>query len=308
MLLKELIRNGYSIENNTRVWDISKRYFRFINKEMADAFLQLRNHPRYKATIMDIELKLIKEHASNLLEYMKDCQFNLIDTSCTDGTKAKAIISSLPNHIKLRYCPVGVNSYFVNLATKNVKIENFQNVTEYAPRIAENFESIGEMGAALRNSKYQKNVFLLLGSFLGSFEINNYLFGMSQSMLPGDILLIGNGIRKGERFSNLEAYKNTIFNNWLIHLMKQLDFKENEVEYDARFAHNRLEIYYKIKVDKTFEYEKRKINIKKGDEIIVAFQYKLYANELRDFCDMYFDNVQLVQDSDEEYALVLCKR
>ena len=90
--------------------------------------------------------------------------------------------------------------------------------------------------------------------------------------------------------------------------MKELGFKDKEVEYNARFAHNRLEAYYKIKVNKTIEQKNKKVQLEKGDEIIVAFQYKLYADELRDFCDMYFDNVELIKDPEEEYALVFCKR
>ena len=90
--------------------------------------------------------------------------------------------------------------------------------------------------------------------------------------------------------------------------MRTLGFKDEEVEYNARFAHNRLEGCYKIKVDKTFDYEKRKIELKKGDNILVTFQYKFYEQELKDFCKMYFDTVNLVKDPINEYVLIACKK
>lgn len=308
ILIKELIKNGHSVENGVNVWDISNRSFRYINKEMAEAYLKLKDHPRYKATVTDTEIKLLKETMPTLIKCTENCEFNLIEMGCTDGEKAMALIKDFPKNTKLRYCPVNVNEYLVNLSFENVKKEKFLNVVEYAPRITKDFQGIGEVGAALRNSKYQKNVFLILGSLISSFDINDYLFSLSQAMLPGDLLLIGNGIRKGERFANLQTYQNPMFNEWLIHLMRELGFKDNEVEYNARFAHNRLEAYYKIKTNKIIEEENKRIEMKKGDEIVVAFQSKLYAKELRDFCDMYFDEVKLKSDPEEEYAIVLCKK
>jgi len=37
----------------------------------------------------------------------------------------------------------------------------------------------------------------------------------------------------------------------------------------------------------------RGMRLKKGDEIVVVFQYKLYENELRELCERYFENVEL---------------
>ncbi len=307
-LIKEMIKNGYSKERGINVWDISDRSFRYINEDMAKSYLKLRDHPRYKATVIDIEKNLIKENAKKIVENIKENRFNLIDLGATNGEKAICLIKTLPKELKIRYCPVNVNEHLVENALENVKREKFTNIEEYAPRISKNFESLDEIGAALRNNNYQKNVLLMLGSLISSFEINDYLFRLNVSMLPGDILLIGNGIRKGERFTNLENYKHPLFNEWLIHLMKELGLKENEVEYNARFSNERLEAYYILKTDKVLEHEKQKVELKKGDEIIVAFQYKLFANELKNFCDMYFDEVKIFHDTEEEYALVFCKK
>lgn len=308
MLLKELVKNGYSEEENTRMWSIANTSFWFMTPEMSQAFLNLNKVPRYKATIIDTEANLLKENIGNFLEKEENQPFNLIDANCTDGSKAKTIINSLPKSVKFRYCPVCFNSYFTKLAVENIKKENFPNLAEYAPRLSQDYGGLGEIGVALRNSAYQKNVFLLLGSLLSSFEINDYLFKLSQNLLPNDMLIIGNGIRTGQRFVNLGTYQHPAFNEWFIHLMRILGFKDNEVEVNARFANNRLEGYYTIKVDKKISFEGKNIEIKKGDKIRVAFQYKLYEQELKDFCKMYFDSVKIVKDPQNEYALVMCKK
>lgn len=308
MICKELIKNGHSERDGVKIWNIGDRSFRYINPEMAKAFIQLQEHPRYKATIKEKEMSLLKEHIAHFLEPLANTPFNLIDMGSVSGGKAKTILNALPKIKKIRYCPVSVSDYLVKLSLQNVKKEKLQNIKDYAPQVSKDFESAGEVAAALRNTAYQKNVILILRSLIASFDINNYLFKTSQSMLPGDLLIIGNGIRKGERFENLETYKHPLFNQWLIHLMRKIGFKENEVEYNARFANNRLEGYYKIKKEKTIDAKKKKIKFKQGDEVIVAFQYKFYTEELKNFAKMYFDEVELVHDPDEEYALVWCKK
>jgi uncharacterized SAM-dependent methyltransferase len=307
-LLKELIKNGYSKESNSRVWNIGSRSFLYINKEMAEDFLNLKNNERYKKTIIDAEIQLLKDHSPKFLECIEDCKFNLIDMACSDGEKAKTIITSIPKTTKLRYCPVNVNNYLVKLATDSIKNENFPNVLDHAPRISKNFESLDQIGPALRNNTYQKNVYLLLGSILSSFDINHYLFRLSNSMLPGDIIIIGNAIRVGERFENIETYQQEIFHNWLFHSMKKLGFSNDEVTYEPRFANNRLEAIYHINSNKVISHDKQSLELRKGDKVIVAFQYKYFEFELLKFCKMYFENVELVKDKDNEHALIFCKK
>lgn len=308
MLFRELVRNGYSRVDSGKIWDISDMSFLYLTPEMAEGFLKLREHPRYKATIIDIEIQLLEKYAADFLKCVEGCKFNLIDMGCSEGAKAKSIIKSLSKNMKFRYCPVSVNKYFIDLALDNIKKEGFDNVLDYAPRLSSDFFSMTEAGVALRNSVYQKNVLLLLSSILGGFQINDYLFRLSQSMFPGDVLIIGNGIRKGERFVHLETYKHSIFNNWFIHLLRELGFSDDEVEYDARFTYERVEGFYKVKVDKEIASGRNKVAFRKGDEIVVSALYKYYPYELEKFCKMYFSEVKLVRDAEEEYALVFCKK
>ena len=50
------------------------------NKKLATArlFLKLQEHPRYKATVIDIEIKLLKENISDFLKSFKDKGIKII--------------------------------------------------------------------------------------------------------------------------------------------------------------------------------------------------------------------------------------
>ena len=307
-LLKELVKQGPLVEDGKRTWNIARRNFLYWNEALAKSFLKLRNHPRYRATIFDKEIDLIKKNKNFILNEIKKEPFNLIDMGCGDGTKAKVFLGSFEgNNLDIRYFPVSVTDYLSGIAIQKIRQENFPFVKDIMSHNA-CYEDLAEVSSKVRGVKYQKNVTLLLGSILASFEINDYLFHASNAMFKGDYLIIGNGIRKGERLVNIETYKHPAFSEWFILLMKELGFSESEVEYGARFNEMRVEMFYRIKNNKTIEYKGRKIEFKQGDEILVAVVYKFYENELKKFCEMYFSDVKLFEDADEEYALVFCRK
>ncbi len=307
-LFKELIKQGPSIEDGKRVWDIAKRDFLFLTPELAKSFLKLRNHPRYQETVINREIELLKKNKDIIFKEVSEGNFNLVDMGCGNGQKAQVLLQSLCGvNADIRYCPVNVDEYLVNLAMGNIKMSGFDCVKEFQPRLA-SFNDLDEVATTLRTANYPRNVVLLLGSILASFDIHNYLFTLSNAMFDGDCLIIGNAIRKGERLINLEAYKHPVFSEWFMHLMNALGFQENEVEYDARFNEMRIEMFYKIKKDREVEFNGRKIQFRAGDEILAAILYKFYEKELEEFCKMYFSDVKVFKDADEEYALVLCRK
>jgi uncharacterized SAM-dependent methyltransferase len=167
-LFKQLIKKGYSEVGDRKVWDLSNRSFMYMSDELAKKFLEFRNFPRYKKTIVDIESDLIKKSAEKFLTDKKGESCNLIDMGCGDGSKAKAFINSLSNDCKLRYCPVSVSQHLVDLALKNIKESNIVNVQEYEPYVAD-LESLGEVVNYMRKEPYSKSVVLLFGSILASF-------------------------------------------------------------------------------------------------------------------------------------------
>jgi uncharacterized SAM-dependent methyltransferase len=307
MVFNELLKRGYSVRGKNKVWTLADSRLLYITPELAKGFLNLTKFKVYKKKIYDIEVKLLKDNALNILKPFENRDFNLIDLGCGDGSKAKEFIKSLKNKGKLRYCPVDISSYFIDKAISGIKSGNFKNVRDYESNVSD-FDNLDNIVAYLRNDKYQKNMSLLLGCTLSNFEINDFLFNLSSAMFEKDYLIIGNGIRTGPRLVSLETYKNKAFDNWFIWLMNELGFKKNEVEYDARFTNSRLECFYRIKVNKKINHLGHKVEFKKGDQIVVAFLYKYYENELVDFTKRYFSSVEVVKDPDNEYALLICKK
>jgi len=244
-LAKELVKNGYSErEGGGKIWSVADRSLLYITPEQAESFLKMRKHPRYRKTITDIESDLIKKSSGKIMEWCSGESCNVIDMGCGDGKKAMVFLESLKGAGKIRFCPVSPNKALVDLALSRVKEKNFSNVTGYESCVS-SLSSLNEVASVMRNGEYRENVILLLGSILASFEIHDFLFKLSNAMLPGDHLIIGNGIRTGERLANLETYKHKLFESWLAHSVRGLGFKDDEVEYDARFENGRVETFFR---------------------------------------------------------------
>ena len=245
-LCKELVKQGPSIEDGKKVWNIARRLFLFSTPEQAQAFLKLRDHPRYQAIVVQKEIELFNEHKNIFQKEFGKDNFNLIDVGCTGGSKAKVFFEIMKNEsINVKYVPVNVSHFLVDLSLQSIKKENFKIIKDYQP-FMESCEFLDDIASLARSNDYQRNVIFLLGSILGSFDINDYLFNVSNAMFNGDYLIIGNGIRKGERLVNIENYKHPLFNEWFMYLMKSLGFAEDEIEYDVRFNHVRVEGFYRL--------------------------------------------------------------
>ena len=185
-IFKELIKKGYSKEGSSRVWDISNQSLLFSSPELSRAFLEVRNVPIYKKNIVDREIELIKESKGILNGMIGSGSFNLIDMRCAEGERALAFLKILSN-AKFRYCPVSADESLATLAVNGVKKSKLKNVISYSPQKA-GFEDFGNVCVMLRNAEFQRNVILLMGSTLATFEINDFLFNLSNAMFKGDIL------------------------------------------------------------------------------------------------------------------------
>jgi len=306
-LLNEMIKNGHEETNGINVWNMANRSFLQITPEISQAFLNLINFEPYKQKVFNVEIKLLKDNISSFLKEIGPESFNLIDIGCGDGSKAREIIKSLNGETKVRYCPISSDKFLINIAAENVRGGNFKNLAEIK-QIVSDFDKISDAASLMRINEFQRNVMLLHGSILASYEINEYLFNLSRAMLPGDYIVIGNSIRNGERLVEIEKYKNKVFMKWFVPLMVLLGFNEDEVEYDARFNQIRVEGFFKIKKDKKINHEGREIEFRKGDEILVAILYKYYFEELQTFIRMYFSQAKFFKSSDDEYMIALCKK
>ena len=304
LVLKELVKNGYSVERGKRVWNIANHKLLYITPQLAQGFLNLECWPRYKLNVVDRELDLIRFHVPRFFDGARG-KLDVVDFGCGDGKKAEVFVTSLPSTIKAKYFPVDVSLPLIHLAKTRLRTRTSRTFS-VGPSYTEDFSSPDKLVRRIRARSDARAAYLLLGSTLASFEINQFLFSMSRAMAHGGLLIVGNGIRTGKRFAGIEKYRQPIFNEWFFSLMAGLGFSSSEVRYDARFANGRLEFFYHIKHDKVFVCEVKRIRFKAGDEIVVAIQYKYYAQELEKFCKMYFSHVRFFKDKANECSLIFC--
>ncbi len=307
VIFKELVKRGYSKKGKKRVWDVSDSKLWYLTPALAKGFLNLKKYNPYRIRVIDAEIGLIKKNTRKIMKIFGKNKFNLIDLGCGSGLKAESFIKSLPKDVELRYSPVDINTYYISKTIERIRGLKSQKVKAIRPFIID-FRELDDAIGILRSGEYQINFSLLLGETISHYEIHDLLYSLSESMFKGDYLLIGNGIRKGRRFVELDKYRNPLFNDWFIHIIKGLGFNEKEVKVDVRFTHKRLEGYYRILVDKAIKYKGKKVIFRAGDEIIVAIQYKFFERELKKYCKMYFSNVWIFKNRSNEHCLLLCKK
>ena len=313
MLLKAFLKNGYASSNGNKSWELTDLQFLFLTPDLAKGFLKFMRNPLYRKQFFELEISMIRQNAIEIAKVIGDEPFNLIDLLCGDGLKAvefiKAFNSQTGGKVQIRYCPLNVSSYLLDLAVANVKKEGFTNVVAYEPFLsAGDGRSLRFVGKKLRDDKFEKHAVMLTGGALASFEVNSYLFELSRDLKKGDALFIGNGVRVGDRFVGLEKYKSDAFHDWFKHLVYGLGFSDKDVEYDARFVNSRVEMLYRLKKPLTKKLKDKTIKFMPGDELVVAVLYKYYAEELDKFCKMYFADARIVTDKDAGYAFVMCKK
>ena len=63
MLLSELVKKGHQNKGKNKVWNMANRSFLYATPQLAKLFLKLNTHPRYKKTVIETELNLIKKNS-----------------------------------------------------------------------------------------------------------------------------------------------------------------------------------------------------------------------------------------------------
>ena len=307
LIFNELIKRGYALDGNTRIWNIADSKLWYLTPEQSQAFLDLEGSKEYQEEIIQKEMDLINGNIKEMLATLGGDPLNIIDLGCGDGKKAVLFIDHLKDRMKLRYCPIDISSYMVERAIEKIMKMDVGEVVQFQWNISD-FENLKDVSFLLRYGEYKKNLMLLLGNTLGNFEINELLYQIRNSMSEGDMILIGNGLDNRNEEDILKSYDTNKMNDFLIKIIEQLGLSSKEVTFGARFINSRVEMYYTLNGDVVINFQKKKIEFNKGDQIIVAISYKYNQEDFRTFLSMYFDVPMLQVSEDKSYVLALCKK
>lgn len=307
LIFKELIKRGYSLEGNTRVWNIADSKLWYLKPEQAQAFLDLEESESYKKEIIDKEIDLIDSEIDEIIKRVEGGNLNILDLGCGDGKKAVLFIDKLKGNVKLRYCPVDISSYMVNKAIERIRNNDVAEIVEFQWNISD-FENIENISTLLRQGSFKETLMLLLGNTLGNFEINEMLYEIRSSMKGGDFLLLGNGLDNRHPEDILKSYDTDKVNDFLIHIPMQLGFTKDGVKLGVRFANSRVELYYTVLEEKKLDFNDKSVVFSKGDQILVSVSYKYNKEDFISFLNLYFDEVIPKVSEDGSYILALCKK
>lgn len=312
LIFKELIKRGYSLEGNTRVWNIADSKLWYLIPEQAQAYLDLDHDEEYKKKTGQLQgEKLIKNNISDILEWIGDEPINIIDLGCGDGEKAAVIVQEIRKikpELKLRYCPIDISGYMVQKAIDTFLNLDVEEIIEFQYNISD-FENLENITPLLKKNSFKKNLILLLGNTLGNFEINELLYEVRSGMDKGDLFLVDTAVNDNMQEERTESYKNNhFFNEWLYYVMTQLGLERDEIEFGVRWRNSRLEFYYTILKDKNVKFQNKSVQFNKGDQIVVVIAYKHEKDDLISYFNIYFDNVLFRASESGGKVLALCEK
>lgn len=309
LIFKELIKRGYSLQGNTRVWNIADSKLWYLTPEQAQAYLDLERSKDYSNQMFDTEIEMLKEHMPEIAtKILHGSAINIIDIGCGDGKKAVAPLETLYKKTKLRYCPIDISSYMVTKAIDKIKKINKGEVVEFRWNISD-FDNLENVASLLKDQEYRQNFLLFLGSTISNFEIHEVMYEIVEAMEEGvDYLLMGVALSNTPPEKLLDSYKTPIVDKFLSLILTQIGFKKDEIELDVRYENSRIEIYYKIKKDRKLTLEDKTINFQKGDQILVSVSYRYNTEELKRVLKIYFEDYKFHFNKEKTWALILCKK
>ena len=309
LIFKELIKRGYSLEGNTRIWNIADSKLWYLTPNQSQAYLDLENSEKYiKAVEEDEGQQVIEDQAHDIIEWAKGEPINVVDLGCGDGKKASGLIKAFEGKLEVKYCPIDISSYMVKKAIETFSKEDIAEVMEFQYNISD-FENLDNVMHLLNMGKYKKSLILLLGNTLGNFEINELLYEIRSSMKGTDLLLIDTAMADEKIEDRVKAQsENEDVDNFLIQMPLQLGLEKEDLKYNTRFKNYRVEFYYIIKNDKTINHNEKEVVFNKGDQIIVAVAYKYDEKDLLSYLNLYFNSAQTTFSSDKAKVVALCKK
>lgn len=306
LTFKELLKRGFRMDGETRVWDLADSKLWYLSDSQSEGFLELTRTARYQASVVDKEIQLLRSTMDVILDSLPSRHCNVIDLGCGDGIKASLFLSELAGDAKVRYCPIDISSYMVSAAASTVRQLNTAEVVELKWNVSD-FDNLTNITPLFRENGYSSHLMLLLGNTLGNFPAQDILPSIQQSMDDSDVLVVGNGLEnKGADWT--AGYKGPVIDNWLRKVIKKIGLTDEDVKYDVRYRNQKVEMVYVLQNNTSVRHLDREVSFKKGDVIVVAESYKYSLEEFEKLFTDLFEHVQIQTNSDDTYAVAICKK
>lgn len=308
LIFKELIKRGYSLQGNTRVWNIADSKLWYLTPKQAQAYLDLENAKDYSKRMFSVEIDMLRKFMPEIAEkILHGSAVNIIDIGCGDGKKAIVPIEILYPKTKIRYCPIDISSYMVSKAIEKISKINKGEVVKFRWNISD-FDNLENVSSLLRDTEFRHNFFLFLGSTISNFEFHEVMYEIVEGMASDDHLLMGVALSKEDPRNLISSYKTELVDKFLSQILLQIGFTKEEIEMDVRYENSRIEIFYSLKKDKTLSLEDKTIHFKKGDQILVSTSYRYTAEQLKQMMGIYFSETEFFFNEDKTWVLILCKK
>ena len=304
-VLKEFIRRGYSTEGKTRIWNIANPELLYLTSEQIDMSLELAKEPQ---SIKDTEkeLALFTDNFEDIVNSIGDVPFNLVDLGGGVG-KIFPFIKKLSGLKKaFRYCPMDSSPFALKKSFDLFKKEFPQGKIKAS---LSNFLDISKTISELKIGRYKKNIFFLGKDTFGNFEPTEVLYSIRRAMEKGDMLFLTSGIHNSNWITRLKKYPTK---GKLVSYMETpinlLGIRQKDLRPTFRFVNNRSEAVYTLKENKTFKYNGRLIELRKGDRIMTLISYKHKKEDLMSYLYMQFSRVDAYESKDKLHILAICKK
>ncbi len=311
LIFRQLIKNGYSLENKKRVWDLSDYKLWYLTDKQTKAYNDIDRHKDYTGAMFGSEADLMKESMPEIIEeVLHGSPINVIDVASFDGRKAEPLIMGLSKKTKLRYCPLDTAKLSVNDAIKNIKKLKKSEVIKFKWNVSD-FENLDDISSLLRDKKFRQNFVVFLGSIISNFEPHDILFKISEALEGNeDYMLLGAALRTDPR-ELVETYNHPLMDKFLKLVLLELGFNDKDVEFNVRYRNSRVEMVYKLKKDKEISVsngKRKSINFREGDEIIAASSYRFTLSELKSLLGDYFKDIKFFTNKEKTWTLALCNK
>lgn len=311
LIFKELIKRGYSLRGNTRVWDISDSKLWYLTPPQAQAYLNIEDSTKYQGDISDKEMSLLDGHIQEIVgKVLHGSCINIIDIGCGDGRKAIPVIDEVCKKTRLKYCPVDISSFMVKQAINRISKLGKGEVVQFKWNISD-FENLENVSALLRDPEFRQNFLLFLGGTVTNFEVHEVMYEVAEAVDQGlDYLLIGLGLRTESVNELTKKLRSEEFDKFFGLVLLEIGFSREEIELGTRYSQEgpRIEWYYTIRKNKTISLGEKSIRFNEGDQILVGTTYRYSKEEFEEAMRLYFFEVTFYMSDDGSRALVLCKK